>query len=121
MIEVARERLPEAEFVVGDALDLPFAEGSFDRIATGHFYGHLEEADRVRFLEEARRVAGELVVIDSALHEGVEPVEWQERLLNDGSRWQVYKRYFVAEELAEELGGDVVFAGNWFVVVRARA
>jgi demethylmenaquinone methyltransferase/2-methoxy-6-polyprenyl-1,4-benzoquinol methylase len=120
MLAVASERIPQAEFVVGDALDLPFEESSFERIATGHFYGHLEEDDRVRFLAETRRVAGELVVIDSALHDGVEPVEWQERVLNDGSRWEVYKRYFVAAELAEELGGEVLFDGNWFVVVRSR-
>ena len=121
MLEVAAERIPEAEFVVGDALDLPFEDGSFERITTGHFYGHLEDADRVRFLAEVRRVAGELVVIDSALHDGVESVEWQERVLNDGSRWEVYKRYFVASELAEELGGgEVLFDGNWFVVVRSR-
>jgi len=122
MLEVAAERIPEAEFIVGDALELPFDEGSFERVVTGHFYGHLEEAERLRFLAEARRVAGELVVVDSALHDGVEPVEWQERVLNDGSRWEVYKRYFVAKELAEELGqGEVLFDGNWFVVVRSRA
>jgi demethylmenaquinone methyltransferase/2-methoxy-6-polyprenyl-1,4-benzoquinol methylase len=120
MLAVASERIPQAEFVVGDALDLPFEDSSFERIATGHFYGHLEEDDRVRFLAETRRVAGELVVIDSALHDGVQPVEWQERVLNDGSRWEVYKRYFVAAELAEELGGEVLFDGNWFVVVRSR-
>jgi demethylmenaquinone methyltransferase/2-methoxy-6-polyprenyl-1,4-benzoquinol methylase len=121
MLEVAAERIPGAEFVVGDALELPFEDGSFERIATGHFYGHLEEADRARFLSEARRVAGELVVIDSALRDGVDPVEWQERLLKDGSRWEVYKRYFAASELAEELGdGEVLFGGNWFVVVRSR-
>jgi len=121
MLEVAAARIPDAAFVVGDALELPFEDGSFERITTGHFYGHLEEEDRLGFLDETRRVAGELVVIDSALHDGVEPVEWQERVLNDGSRWEVYKRYFVAAELADELGdGEVLFDGNWFVVVRSR-
>jgi ubiquinone/menaquinone biosynthesis C-methylase UbiE len=121
MLEVAAARIPEAEFVTGDALDLPFEDASFERIVTGHFYGHLEDADRMRFLAESRRVAGELIVIDSALHEGVAPVEWQERVLNDRSRWEVYKRYFVASELAEELGdAEVLFDGNWFVVVRSR-
>jgi ubiquinone/menaquinone biosynthesis C-methylase UbiE len=120
MLEVAAERNPDAEFLVGDALDLPFEDGAFERITTGHFYGHLEETDRVRFLEEVRRVASELVVIDSALHDDVDAVEWQERVLKDGSRWEVYKRYFVASDLADELGnGDVLFDGNWFVVVRA--
>jgi hypothetical protein len=49
----------------------------------------------------------------------VEPVQWQERVLNDGSRHTVYKRYFTGEGLAEELGGgEVLMDGAWFVVVR---
>jgi ubiquinone/menaquinone biosynthesis C-methylase UbiE len=120
MIEVARERETADEYVLGDALELPFEDGSFERLFTGHFYGHLEDEERARFLEEARRVAPELVVLDSAWHEGREHEEWQERLLRDGSRWQVYKRFFDPDELAAELGGGrTVFAGNWFVAVQA--
>jgi demethylmenaquinone methyltransferase/2-methoxy-6-polyprenyl-1,4-benzoquinol methylase len=120
MIDEARRQAPEATFVQGDALELPFEDGSFDRIFTAHFYGHLEGEDRERFLREARRVARELVVADSALRDDVEPEEQQERILNDGSRWEVYKRYFTAEGLAAELGGgEIVFAGRWFVAVRS--
>ena len=120
MLELARAKVPEGRFVQGDALELPFADGSFERVLTSFFYGHLEEDDRDAFLREARRVADELVVVDSALHDGVEPVEWQERILNDGSRWQVYKRYFEPDSLAEELGGGrTLFAGRWFVVHQA--
>jgi ubiquinone/menaquinone biosynthesis C-methylase UbiE len=120
MLGIAAQRLPEARFVRGDALDLPFPDGAFERVATMHFYGHLEEADRVRFLAEARRVASELVVVDSALRDDVEPVQWEERMLRDGSRWTVYKRYFTAEGLLAELGGgETLFAGTWFVAVRA--
>jgi demethylmenaquinone methyltransferase/2-methoxy-6-polyprenyl-1,4-benzoquinol methylase len=120
MLEVARAQVPDASFVRGDAIPLPFADGSFERLFTGHFYGHLEEPERTRFLAEARRVAGELVVVDSALHDGVEPAELQERELKDGTRWQVYKRYFTAETLAQELGGgETLFAGRWFVAVRS--
>jgi ubiquinone/menaquinone biosynthesis C-methylase UbiE len=118
MLEIARERVPHGEFVVGDALALPFADRSFDRLLTGHFYGHLEEADRVRFLTEARRLARELVVVDSRLHSEVEPVQWQDRELSDGSHWQVYKRYFTGPQLAAELGGgEIFFEGRWFVAV----
>jgi ubiquinone/menaquinone biosynthesis C-methylase UbiE len=120
MIEVARERETADEYVVGDALELPFEDGSFERVFTGHFYGHLGGEERGRFLAEARRVARELVVLDSAWREGVQHEEWQERLLLDGSRWQVFKRYFDPDDLAAELGGDrTVFAGTWFVVVQA--
>jgi demethylmenaquinone methyltransferase/2-methoxy-6-polyprenyl-1,4-benzoquinol methylase len=120
MLELARAKVPEGRFVKGDALELPFADRSFERVLTSFFYGHLEEDDRDAFLHEARRIADELVVVDSALHDGVEPVEWQERILNDGSRWQVYKRYFEPDSLAEELGGGrTLFAGRWFVAAQA--
>ena len=118
MLEVARTRVPHGEFVRGDALVLPFADASFDRVVTGHFYGHLDERERARFLREARRVAPQLVVVDSALRDDVEPEERQQRILSDGSRWQVYKRYFTPDGLAAELGGSrTLLAGRWFVVV----
>jgi ubiquinone/menaquinone biosynthesis C-methylase UbiE len=119
MIEIASERVPAGRFVVADALPLPFGDGEFERIVTGHFYGHLVEPARVRFLDEARRVGRELVVVDTALHPDHEPIEWQERVLNDGSRHKVYKRYFSGAGLAEELGGgEVLHAGRYFVAVR---
>ncbi len=119
MVELASARIPAASFVHADALPLPFGDGAFDRVFTGHFYGHLEGEARTRFLSEAARVAGELVVADSAVRPDHEPEERQERVLNDGSRHEVYKRYFTGEGLAEELGGgEVLHAGPWFVVVR---
>jgi ubiquinone/menaquinone biosynthesis C-methylase UbiE len=120
MLAIAARRVPHGTFVQGDALELPFPDGAFERVATMHFYGHLEEDDRERFLRETRRVGGEVVLVDSALREDVEPAEWQERILNDGSRWTVYKRYFTPEVLLDELGGgETIFAGRWFVAVRA--
>lgn len=68
---------------------------------------------------EARRVAKELVVVDSALRDDVDPEQWQERVLNDGSRHQVYKRYLTPQQLADEIGGEVVQDGQWFVAARA--
>jgi demethylmenaquinone methyltransferase/2-methoxy-6-polyprenyl-1,4-benzoquinol methylase len=118
MLEEARRQAPNATYVQGDALSLPFEDGAFERVSTAHFYGHLEREDRERFLAEARRLAPELVVVDSALREDVEAEERQERVLNDGSRWEVYKRYFEPDALADELGGgEPVFAGRWFVAV----
>jgi demethylmenaquinone methyltransferase/2-methoxy-6-polyprenyl-1,4-benzoquinol methylase len=120
MLEEARRQAPRATYIQGDALALPFEDGSFERVFTGHFYGHLDRRDRERFLGEARRLAGELVVVDSAVRPEVDSEEHQERILNDGSRWEVYKRYFSPEQLAAELGGgETLFAGRWFVAVRA--
>jgi ubiquinone/menaquinone biosynthesis C-methylase UbiE len=119
MLELARMQVPNARFVEGDALALPFDDGAFDRVFSSYFYCHLEEAERRRFLKEARRVATELVVVASVPGEG-DPLErWEERRLSDGSTWTVYKRVFNGEQLVDEVGGKVLFQGEWFVVVRA--
>ncbi|MEA2305046.1 MAG: hypothetical protein QOH43_2326 [Solirubrobacteraceae bacterium] len=120
MVAVATARLPHAEVVQGEAVPLPFPDDAFDRVVTGHFYGHLQEDERARFVAEARRVAPELVVIDSARRPDGDAERWEERTLDDDSRHQVYKRWFTGEQLAAELGGgEVLHAGPWFVAVRA--
>ena len=121
MVAIARRRLPRAHVVQGDAVPLPFADGAFARVLTSHFYGHLLPGERAAFLAEARRVATEVVVVDSALRPGEPAEDWQERALLDGSRHRVFKRWFTAEGLAAELGGGTTLhAGRWFVVVAAR-
>lgn len=117
MIEVASRRARHVRFLVGDALDLPFADRSFDRVFTSYFYCHLEDDERRRFLAEARRVASELVVVGTVLGAGEESERWDERVLRDGSRWKVFKRVFVPEELARELGGRVLYRSRLFVMV----
>ncbi len=118
MVAIAQSRLPDGLAIVGDALHLVVADRAFDRVFTSHFYGHLSPPERRSFLAEARRVAGELVVVDSALRPGTGPGQWQERILNDGSRHRVYKRYFTGEQLAQELDGETLFEGTWFVAAR---
>lgn len=119
MVAIAQSRLPDGVALVGDALALPFADDALDRVLAGHFYGHLAGDERETFLREARRVAPELIVVDSA---GDDREEWQERRLEDGTRHRVYKRWFTAEALAGELGGRTatVHAGRWFVAVVSR-
>jgi ubiquinone/menaquinone biosynthesis C-methylase UbiE len=120
MLSLARTQAPNATYVRGDALDLPFADDSFARVFTGHFYGHLEEPERLRFLTEARRVAHELVIADAALRPSHDIAEWQQRRVGDGSTWPVYKRFFSPHVLLAELGGgESLLDGEWFVVVRS--
>ncbi|MDX6475712.1 MAG: hypothetical protein QOH95_1223 [Gaiellaceae bacterium] len=120
MLEQATHQAPNATYLQADALELPVPDGSFDRVFTGHFYGHLQPPERERFLTEARRVASQLVVVDaSRKHTGMDE-HMSPRVLNDGSRWEVFKRYFTGAGLADELGGgEVLHEGDWFVVVCA--
>ena len=121
MAEIAAARMLAARVVTGDAVPLPFADGAFDRVFTGHFYGHLLPGEREAFVREARRVAGSLVVVDSALRPDVDAEQWEERVLSDGSRYRVFKRFFTGPGLADELGGaEVLHQGDMFVVVSSQ-
>jgi ubiquinone/menaquinone biosynthesis C-methylase UbiE len=118
MLKIARARLPGGSVIRGDALSLPFGPDAFDCLMVGHFYGHLAEPDRIRFVAEARRVAARMLIIDAALLDNLPPEGQQERVLQDGSRHTVYKRYFTPAQLVSELGrGRVLHAGRWFVAV----
>ena len=119
MLEIARRRVPWAEFVRGDAFRMPFADRSFGRVFASFFYGLLPLEDRDSFLAEARRVAdGRLVLVEPTPEWGPRggAAGWEERILSDGSRYRIYRRYFPAEAFAEELGGRILFAGRWVVM-----
>jgi ubiquinone/menaquinone biosynthesis C-methylase UbiE len=118
MVEIAAARLPHARVLQGEALPLPFADGEFERVFTSHFLHHLPPGERSVFLAEARRVGGELVVVEDAPEPGARADEWQELELEDGSRHRMYRRCFTAAELAAELGGGrILHEGRWFAVV----
>lgn len=55
LVEIARERVPDGDFRVGDMEELPWADDSFD-VVTG-FNSFFIAADMVRALREAGRVA----------------------------------------------------------------
>ncbi|HEY7387911.1 MAG TPA: class I SAM-dependent methyltransferase [Bryobacteraceae bacterium] len=122
MLAIARERLDMVDapprVVQADALALPFPSGAFDCLCASHFYGHLRPPERQRFLVEARRVAPRILIVDAGAHGQFGMEEVQQRVLKDGSRHAVYKRYFTPEGLLAELGGGTVLhGGHWFVSV----
>jgi ubiquinone/menaquinone biosynthesis C-methylase UbiE len=118
MLEIARQRVPQATFVLGDAFEIPFGDRSFDRVFSSSFYGLLLPAERERFLTEARRVASELVLVEPTprFSKSGFPEGWEERGLYDGSCFTIYRRYFTAEQLAVDIWGRVLFAGRWVVM-----
>ena len=49
MVALTQSRGPGGVAVVGDALSLQFVGATFDRVLTGHFYGHLPAHERQMF------------------------------------------------------------------------
>src|SRR6266511_857216 len=109
MLQRRRERLPHAVLVSADVPPIPFPAHSFDRALAAHLYSHIErQRDRRWFLDEALRVARELIVIEQAWNPSLPQQAWEQRPLTDGSEHRVFKRYFTAAGLAAELAGEIV-------------
>jgi demethylmenaquinone methyltransferase / 2-methoxy-6-polyprenyl-1,4-benzoquinol methylase len=62
MLDIARDSYPALEFIEGDALKLPFEDGSFDAATIA--FGLRNLADPVRGLREMTRVARRAVVLE---------------------------------------------------------
>lgn len=57
LIEIAKEKYPEAKFQVADALSLPFPNNFFDKIYSISVLQHIpSEEFRLQFLREAKRI-----------------------------------------------------------------
>lgn len=102
-----------------DALALPIRDRGVERVYATHIYGLLSPAARVLLAAEAMRAAGELVIVDAGRPAGVPAEHRQNRSLPDGSSWRVYRRHFDGPELAAEVGGRVVYAGRFYVLIAA--
>jgi demethylmenaquinone methyltransferase/2-methoxy-6-polyprenyl-1,4-benzoquinol methylase len=121
MLAIAATRVPHAELVRADVPPLPFGDDEFERVVTASFYSHLDDpADREALVAEALRVAPELVVVDQTRRPGAAREAWEDRPLADGTSWQVFKRYLTADELAAELGAEVLLDTPVVAMVRAR-
>jgi SAM-dependent methyltransferase len=116
-----RVEVGDVPAVRADATALPLCANAVTRLFAGHLYGHLEPPERATFLAEARRIADELLILDSGLPPGARPEEWQTRSLSDGSTHTVYKRHFDIDVLLAEVGGEPLFGGRYFVLVQSIA
>jgi ubiquinone/menaquinone biosynthesis C-methylase UbiE len=109
MLLRARARLgASVPLLRADGTRLPFSDRAFGRLFASHVYDHLEEPDRLAFLEESRRVGEELVLVVQRDVPGLPADGFEERPLRDGSTYPVYKRYFTPGRLLDELGGGAL-------------
>lgn len=117
--------VPGAELIVFLERRLPFRDGALDRIYLEHVLEHVEYADAIRFLKDARRVlapGGVLRIAVPDLEELVRGyvhddwrrfdwVNWPEhsfistraQMINIGFRWWGHRHLYDQEEMARAL------------------
>ena len=106
--------------VRADAMRLPVRDKAVGRVFISHLYGLLLPDERAVLLAEARRAGHEIVILDSGRPPGARVEEWQTRTLPDGTTYPIFRRHLDVETLVREVGGDVLFGGEYFVMARTR-
>jgi ubiquinone/menaquinone biosynthesis C-methylase UbiE len=116
MLSKCKDRVEElgltaiSSFIQGDFLDVNLETWKYDCALVGFLLSHLTfEQERVFFrkLEEILRSNPQLMLIDSAWNKRREKYREkegiQERVLNDGRIFRIYKRYFEKSDVEEML------------------
>jgi SAM-dependent methyltransferase len=120
MLSIAARRLPGARVVIAQVPPLPFGGGSFGRAFAANLYGHLPSGARADLVQEMRRVADEIVILDQLADDGRFREGPEDRELLDGSRMTVHKCYFTVDQLLREMGGgEVLMDGPVLAMIRA--
>ncbi|MEZ5333258.1 MAG: methyltransferase domain-containing protein [Thermoanaerobaculia bacterium] len=102
---VARQLRVDAEFLVGDARHLPFADGAFDAVFAYGVFQHFSRDNALRSLEEAARVlaTGGTSMIQMPNRYGVRQYQQHRRRgFTEGEGFEV--RYWAPRELTEVFG-----------------
>jgi demethylmenaquinone methyltransferase/2-methoxy-6-polyprenyl-1,4-benzoquinol methylase len=114
MLEQCRNKIDRLDasvpiaLVQDDVLEHAFAPGAFDSALVGFLISHLtEDEERLLFerLKTMLDTGGRFLILDSAWSPERArvnaKVERQERRLNDGARFEIYKRYIGGQDILE--------------------
>jgi len=109
LVAIAREKFPKVDFIVGDALCLPFAENEFDVAVAFAVLHHIPSRDyRAKFFSEARRVLkpGGILIV----------TVWDLRLFSMArlKQWKRLKN-FIKSQIKIALGLEKFDFGDFFI------
>lgn len=119
MCKLAQDRVPSASLLRARFPSLPFADRAFDVVFSANVYGLLQPDERTGFLTEAARLGREIVIVDLRSEED-EHVEGMERRVVEDATYSIFRRRFTPEGLRDELAGELLYAGRYFIAVRAK-
>jgi ubiquinone/menaquinone biosynthesis C-methylase UbiE len=99
--------LERCAFLHGDFFDYQFERNAYDTVLVGFFLSHLTDAQEPLLFDVLRAMlkpAGQVLILDSAWSDERArfntKVERQQRRLNDGTPFEIYKRYCDRDDIA---------------------
>ena len=99
MLNKAKERFPNADFISGDAENLPLADSSFQIVLLKHILEHLKSYRKA--IQEALRVSNDVVIVD--FFHKLLPIRWDIPLKSKKGYWNNWYSRERFEELLDTL------------------
>ena len=113
IVNVAKTRLPTADFRAGMVTELPYDDASIDMIFTHGFFNHLEDEKIDAGIRELFRVSAKYIVNCEALHDDAGLTGHRGRDMY--KKWQEYKVRIISNVVMHE---DIDPLKPAFVLVR---
>ena len=106
-LEIAKEKLPIANFKKGSITELPFEDSSIDFVFTHGLMNYLDEDTLEKGIAEIYRIAGKYIMNCEKFDETEKQIDENQKFRNMKNRWLGYKVKFVSNvDMHEDIEPD---------------
>ena len=106
-LEIAKEKLPIANFKKGSITELPFEDSSVDFVFTHGLMNYLDDVILEKGISEMYRVSGKYIMNCEKFEETENQIDEKQKFRNMKNRWLDYKVKFVSNvDMHEDIEPD---------------
>lgn len=106
-LEIAKEKLPIANFKKGSITELPFEDSSIDFVFTHGLMNYLDEDTLEKGIAEIYRIAGKYIMNCEKFEETEKQIDENQKFCNMKNKWLGYKVKFVSNvDMHEDIDPD---------------
>ena len=106
-LEIAKEKLPIANFKKGSITELPFEDSSIDFVFTHGLMNYLDEDTLEKGIAEIYRIAGKYIMNCEKFEETEKQIDENQKFCNMKNKWLGYKVKFVSNvDMHEDIDSD---------------
>ena len=106
-LEIARQKLPIANFKIGNITNLPFEDSSIDFIFTHQLLNYLDDETLEKGVAEMYRVAGKYIMNCEKFNKDETQIDENHKFRNMLNRWKNYELKIVSDiDMHEDIEPD---------------
>ena len=106
-LDIAKQKLPHANFKIGNITDLPFEDKSIDFVFTHQLLNYLDDETLDKGVSEMYRVAGKFIMNCEKFNEKETQIDENHKFRNMLNRWKDYELKIISDvDMHEDIEQD---------------